>query len=423
MLNLQALNKASRAMKYAQGTAFNEKGDDKKLYIILQGEVGVIVSRPGEHRLAEKLGPGSFFGEAALFLHKKASNSFVALTDIIALPVDASTAQDFFREEPAIAYELCRALCERLYGADTASAKPAQKAAPAPAAPKSEKPAKKAAPERPASPKAEKPTMPKPAPQASAPSVQKPRVQPPVQSGAFPLFPEGHTASDLMLNNDDREHLMEKEGACPLCKRHFHYLAIRPSKLMLDSTDSDMRQRYKGIEPLYYEVITCPHCLYSALSDTFSKPVQPKPGFDAELKAIRQSTDFKFSMEKDSDQIFASYYLALFCAPYCVPKHQMTTAKLLLKLSRVYQDGGNSELETQTAQQALDSYMFVYQNIETTPAQDQQLCLVIGELNLKLGHVKEAKDFFFKAKVNRAGAPLLKRQAEDRLFDIRETEH
>ena len=78
-------------------------------------------------------------------------------------------------------------------------------------------------------------------------------------------------------------------------------------------------------------------------------------------------------------------------------------------------------METFATQEALDAYMYVYQNIDVPASQDQQLCLVIAELSFKLGRFREAKDFFFKVKINRNGAPLLKRQAENRLYEIRES--
>ena len=361
-------------MKYAQGSVINDS-PDAGMHIILQGEAGVIASRPGGHHIAGRLGPGDFFGEASLFLNADTSGSVVALTDIIALPVSRSTANEFFRDEPAIAFELCKALCERLQEADKATP------AAAPAAPEA-----------------------------------------PALAADFTLFPKDHGQYTLPIDNSDHEHLLERSIHCPLCKQSFSSVSVRPSKLVVESTDSDMRPRYKGIEPLYYDVITCPHCLYSALSDMFGTPKKTKPAFLNELKAIKESCGIDFAAGMSTDSVFAGYYLALLCAPHCFPKHQLATAKLLLKLSRVYQDCAAAELETRTARQALDTYMYIYQNLEIPPEQEQQLCMIIAELSAKLGETRQAKDFFFKIKINRAAAPLLRRQSENRLYEIRESE-
>ncbi len=53
---------------------------------------------------------------------------------------------------------------------------------------------------------------------------------------------------------------MSKTIACPVCGKPFQAVSVRPSKLVVERTDSDMRTRYKGVEPLFYEVLTCPRC-------------------------------------------------------------------------------------------------------------------------------------------------------------------
>jgi hypothetical protein len=157
------------------------------------------------------------------------------------------------------------------------------------------------------------------------------------------------------------------------------------------------------------------------MSDVFSKPGRTSPGFDQQLRSVKDGCGVSFGADMGADAVFAGYYLALFCAPHCFSKPQMTVAKLYLKLSRVYQDAGDQKLESLTAKQALDAYMYVYQNVDIPPSQDQQLCLIIAELFLKQSQLREAKEFFFKAKVNRNGAPLFKRQAENRLYELQES--
>lgn len=379
MIDLTALKNMSRLVKYPQGIVL----DDAVMRVLFQGEAGVVSRRPGENRWVRRLNPGDFFGEAALFLQSDEPLIVVALTDIVVLPISRDGAAAFFSEEPAFAFELCRALCARLHG----------QAAAAPAAAQ-------------------------PVPMDDETQTEQDGTLP---RGVFPLFPEGHGVCSLPTNNSGRELLYKKSATCPLCGQSFEHLAVRMSRLVLKDTDSDMRPRYKDVEPLYYEVITCPHCLYSALPDLFDKPSHPGADFLGELAAIKDSCSLRFGEEADADSVFAGYYLALLCAPHCFPKPQMIIAKLYMKLSRVYQDAGNSRMEMLTAQQALDAYIYAYQNIRIPESQEQQLCLVIAELYLKLGHLREAKEFFFKVKISRGGAPLLKRHAENRLYEIRES--
>jgi len=391
LIDLSVLKNRSRLVTYPKGTVL----DGSVMRVLFQGEAGVISGRPGEHRLVGRMKPGDFFGEAALFLQEDEPVTVVALTDIAVLPIPRDGALAFFSEEPAFVFELCRAMCARLHGRD---------AAPEPA---DDMPQHETAASVSGAPQA-----------ATAEKVPKPAASGP--AGVFPLFPEGHGVCALPMNNADREHLFLKSATCPLCGQSFEHLAVRTSKLVLKSIDSDMRPRYKDIEPLYYEVITCPNCLYSALPDVFDKPGKPGADFLKELADIKAGCSLRFGEEMDADSVFAGYYLALHCAPHCFARPQLITGRLYAKLSRVYQDAGNSQMEMRMARQALDAYMYAYQNISIPASQDQQLCLVIAELNYKLGNLREARDFFFKVKISRGGAPQLKRQAENRLYEIRE---
>ena len=56
LLDLTVLKNMSRLVKYPQGTVL----DGTMMHILFQGEAGVVVSRPGEHRLAGRLNPGDF---------------------------------------------------------------------------------------------------------------------------------------------------------------------------------------------------------------------------------------------------------------------------------------------------------------------------------------------------------------------------
>jgi uncharacterized protein (DUF2225 family)/CRP-like cAMP-binding protein len=414
LINLSVLKNITRVKKYMQGSAIpcNSSGD--ALYIVLTGEAEVYLNyRKQNQELIAKYGPGDFFGEAPLFLGKNAHVTVLAATDVFALPLNKYNALAFMKDEPEMAFELMKALCERSENVKAAyeklAGRPWAESLPATKKPSAEGRSKTASA--------------KPAPTAAAKpaSAQVAPVQRAPLPADFSLFPEGHGKYQLPMGSNDRDHLFEKKMTCPICKKTFAALRVKSSNLVLEKTDSDMRSRYTGVEPLYYDVITCPHCLYSALTDSFDHPDKPGAPLPEELKAL-QGTGLMFGTAMDTDSVFAGYYLALICAPVYFSKHGFATAKLLLKLSRVYQDCGDKQMEDTTAKRALDAYMYVYLNIEVPPAQDQQLCLIIGELYLKQNDLKNARDYFFKAKINRSGTPHLHRQAEDRIDYIRTLE-
>ena len=402
MIKLGVLRNLKRIKKYPQGSILESGNNATSLYIVVKGEIGFYLNyRKQKQELLYTIGPGDFFGDFALFLKKSPRTYAVAHTEVFALPIDAANVVAFLAEEPDMAYELLKGLCTRLEAASTAYEKLAGR-------PFIEPPAA-------ASQGAKRPAKSEPA------DTKKPEAVKPSETGdVFSLFPNDHGKYELKMDIADRVYLMDKSYTCPVCKQEFHTLKIKGSKLQIESTDIDMRNRYKDVEPLYFDVVTCPNCLYSTLSEMFLSPDKPNSELPEELKTLKGSLNLSFGLSPDSDSVFAGYYLALLCAPKFFIKHPMVSAKLLLKLTRIYQDCGDTKMELLTAQRALDAYLFVYENVEISPTQEQQLCVIMAELCVKLGDFKQAKDFFFKAKTNRNGSPLLKDQADKRIFDLRD---
>ncbi|MEL4106987.1 DUF2225 domain-containing protein [Oscillospiraceae bacterium WX1] len=403
MINLGAINDFSRIKKCPKGAVITGNGSGNIMFVVVKGEVGVYSGgKVSGSDLISTLGTGDLFADPALLCDKKAQLATVALSEAIILPIEKKSAVDFMQNEPALAFELIKDLCIRLdqasdtnkslllqHGAQQRNKKSAEQSA-APA---------------------------DPPPAADAPG--QPRM--PSLQGAFQLFPEGHGSYALPLERQETAFLMNKSYICPICKNSFSATVIRPSKLVLASTDDDMRSHYKGIEPLYHEVLTCPHCLYSALPDVFDLPDKSRQDILRELGTVKDGSALDFKAAKDTNLVFAGYYLALFCAPISFVKYQLVAGKLLYKLSRVYQDAGDAVMENATAAKALENYLYAYEKLGISPNQEQQVCILLGELYLKQNDLKNAIAFFSKAKANTHGTPVLKNHAEKRIYEIRET--
>jgi len=411
-MNLSVLKDLKYAKKFLQSTLIVPSAFPA-LYIVLSGEAGEYTNyRKQLQKLEHKYGPGDFFGESELLLSRKIKTDILAITDVIALVITEAQAVDFIQDEPALAYELMKALCERglIANAVHFPKKEHEKSQPT-AAPVIDKSAATFAPPPPDALIAPPPK----------PHIQQATVKSVAAVSTTSLFPEGHKTYQLPMSNQNHEYLLQKKYTCPLCNQEFTVLHIRDTKLVHLSVDRDMRTRYKDIEPLYYNVVTCPACHYSALQDMFCHPDKPgTPSLPKGFSAL--AADIPFGVEMNTDSVFAGYYLALLCAPHCFMKYQTAEAKLLYKLQQIYQDAGDAEMEKMTAQKALDAYSYVYLNMDIAGSQDQQICILLGELSLKLGNFKGAKENFFKAKMNKKGTPLMQRHADDRIFDIREME-
>ncbi|MEL7609024.1 MAG: DUF2225 domain-containing protein [Bacillota bacterium] len=400
MIKLGALRNLKRIKKYQQGSILESANNATIMYVVIKGEIGVYLNyRKQNQKLLYTIGSGDFFGEAALFLKKSPRTYSVAHTEVYALPVDAANINAFWTEEPGITFELFKALCARL---DAVSAAYEKLAGQPFVDPQSASPAQGAK-------------------RVLKAELEKSKAAKTIEPNPdFSLFPDGHGKYELNMDSADRVYLMDKSYTCPACRHDFHTLKVKASKLLIESTDIDMRNRYRGVEPLYFDVVTCPNCLYSALGEMFTSPDKPYAELPEEVQALQGNLNLPFELCPEPDSIFAGYYLALLCAPKFFVKHSSASAKLLLKLSRIYQDCGDTEMELFTAQRALDAYLYVYENVEISPSQEQHLCIVMAELYAKLGDIKRARDFFYKAKTNRNGSALLKNHADKRIFDLRD---
>lgn len=63
----------------------------------------------------------------------------------------------------------------------------------------------------------------------------------------------------------ERESLFDKKYECPICDHQFQQKAVRTGKTRLLSTDTDLRHKFKGFDPIKYDIIACPKCGYAAM--------------------------------------------------------------------------------------------------------------------------------------------------------------
>lgn len=380
MINFNTLLKMSGVKKYAAGAVIVREGDSSstEMYIILHGNAGVYKNyqAPGEH-MTGTLSPGDFFGELTLFAGKTRAETMVALTDLIAIGINRQNAPELFATQPELTISILEAICKRLEALSEEHQRLLVETG-----------------------------------RASAQSAD---------SATSALFPEGHGAYSLALANK-ADCLYIDSVTCPLCGNSFKNLTMIASKMRRESTDKSLRVRFKDIEPLHYEIITCPSCLFSSQGETFA--ATSKGLWTAVLQAVSPYTAEKAKVktgdQRDTFTVFAGYYLALLCAPVCHDEHQTVTGALWQKLSRLYDDCGDAAMSQYASQKALEDYSYAYEHFSFSERRDQQICFVIGDLHQRMGDLDKARNFFFQVKTNQAVTPLFKRQAELRLDEIRE---
>ena len=365
---------SSNIARYPKGSVIAAANDPniKNMFFILQGSAGVYKNfKLGDEVMLKVLNKGDFWGEFALFLNVDYRESLVALADTVVLIITRRNLSEFLAAQPDVAVNIVENICRRLSVAETELLK-----------------------------------------------LTGAHGKPEASRGSK-IFPEGHGSYELPLTNEN-EVLQEESSTCPLCGHIFSILFLISSRLRLDRIDPDKRTRYKEIEPLYYEVITCPSCFYSAQSDRFSTVSKKlSDGVNKKIGPYKLDMYVKTGLERDTFTVFAGYYLAVLCAEVCFDQYQMIAAGLWQKISRLYQDAGDNNLLLYASQKSLDNYLYSYEHFNISPQHMPQYCYVIGDLYARTGDIENARKFFYMAKTNPAITQQLKRDADIRMEELK----
>ncbi len=110
---------------------------------------------------------------------------------------------------------------------------------------------------------------------------------------------------------NELEYVFGKSHSCPVCYQDFKAPTVRTSKLRSKGSDTDLRPRFAGVDPLKYDVIVCPKCGYAALGRFFDTITPPQ------AKLVKQGISRSFrSIDSPKevytyDEAFVNYQLAL----------------------------------------------------------------------------------------------------------------
>ncbi|MDR0197801.1 MAG: DUF2225 domain-containing protein [Oscillospiraceae bacterium] len=362
--------------KFPMGEVIVKEGSSlsKGMVVVLKGNAGVYKNyKSAVETCVKVIGPGSFHCEQSLFLDSAQTETLVALTqEVLAFIITRENVKEFFRDYTDTALSVAENICRRLSEADAELGKLRKTDSDAP-------------------------------------------------SGKSKLFPEGHGSYTLGLMNSNEQLVYCTKATCPLCGHVFDNLGVFMSRLRQQGTDPDSRVRYKDAEPLYYEITTCPNCLFSVDYHSFADTsVKLADKINQLVGKYKLDTRIQTGRDRDTFAVFAGYYLALLCTPVLFADYQLTAGGLWHKVSRLYADCKDEKMELYAAKQSLENYQYAYTNFNISEKQTQQVCYVIGELNFRLGNLDEAKNYFYMVKTSPSVTELLKRRSDNRIEDVRE---
>jgi CRP-like cAMP-binding protein len=113
--DLGAIHRMCRPGWHAPGTVILRQDDPSAdLYIIREGEVAVRLRRDGGEREVVRLGPGSVFGEMALFDGYPRSASVLAVTEVLSFCITRADFASFAERRSSVLFQMCKVFSHRL---------------------------------------------------------------------------------------------------------------------------------------------------------------------------------------------------------------------------------------------------------------------------------------------------------------------
>jgi uncharacterized protein len=205
------------------------------------------------------------------------------------------------------------------------------------------------------------------------------------------------------------EDFYTKDLTCELCGREFPSLLVRKSKQAVTKTDSDFCAYYEGEVPYFYHVFICPACGYAFL-ESFTK----KPGNKMKEK-LSPLPDF-FSGKRDAPTAQLAYKRAIECAKM-QREDDAVLASLHLQLGWICRLTGDEQKELAALREALGHYVAVYESSNLPDA--SKVMYLIGELNRRLGNLKEAVFWYSKVAGDEKCSAAMRRRARDAWQSLR----
>jgi len=207
--------------------------------------------------------------------------------------------------------------------------------------------------------------------------------------------------------------IMQRKFTCPVCSGNFENWDVASYKVRIAKSDTDLRNYFVPYDPMYYAVVICYWCGYSAQRSDFSQ-ILPK-----QAKLIREKITPNFVPETypqiyDVDMAIKRYKLALQCT---IAKEGKISEKAMicLRLSWLYRDKEDYEKEKAFRENALKGLVQAFET-ERFPIAGMDaatLDYLIGDLYRRCGNLEEASKHIGKVIVLRGIPSRLKERALD----------
>ena len=352
------------------------------MFLILNGRVGIYKTHSKGETIVTELGSGEFVGEIAFFSSTGEGGKVVAMEDTMAIRIGEENIKSFISSRPNIIIKLMISLSEKLRVANEAFSHSGIDE-----------------------------VVYKEGMEVSPPDIMEGR-----------MFPTGHLKYPKKIDEEHLKFIFDKTVKCPVCENEFSIYQVRWSKLKLLENRRDFRKMYDGFDESWYDIWVCPHCNYANFHYEFFKVSGlQKSELKQKLLLIDHPSGKSELLKKNYDQVFQDYYLALACKTV-MGSSSYEMGRVWLRLAWMYQDCHHTEMYQMAYSQARQFYCDGWFNTTRSMdiAEEQKLCVLIGEMYLVEEDYENAKKFFFMGIKNQVGNKAMNMVARNRLEDVNE---
>lgn len=198
--------------------------------------------------------------------------------------------------------------------------------------------------------------------------------------------------------------LWNKKLTCPFCNGEFETTRLRQSAMRVKEKWTDFGCLYETYCPYLYALTACPHCLVTARNEEFEKF---NPGYEPKLMEFSKRAKAQTSAKPDIfglgemsvEAAVKRHELAIACHKMRAHGEAGELAGLHLHIVWIHRMNGNAEAERKALEAALVAYNDFFEKGNKLPEKlgEPGVLYLIGEINRRLGHYREARNYYGKA--------------------------
>ena len=227
----------------------------------------------------------------------------------------------------------------------------------------------------------------------------------------------------------ERDYLLLKKYECPVCDWKINSLMVKAGKARKNGHDLDLRIHYEGVDPVKYDVISCPYCGYSAIASQFDTLLK------VQRDQIKEQVCVNYMPDDDWEKIEEPYSykkaitrfkLALVCAMVKRVKPSelgIISLKLhwLLESYMEELDEDSDEYRKcmednkECMRNAYDAFKkaFSSENLPVYGLDESTMPYMISALGYEIGEYEEAKSIIGRVITSRSANDRIKNMARD----------